>query len=183
MQQKTTAAPVYLFIAFGLWLGISGCEINREPDFTISYSYEVQQNKKIVTGSREQNYGADSTYTVTTLSLEEGDNIVFHYQKNVTARPGIVDGGYSRSIYLEIPAGTKQFEFHDTKLRQVNTYFTRGCFCPVIGAIPVTDGFIRGEQISGNLWVIAASLKINPTVATAFRESYEVEFDEIFIQK
>lgn len=183
IQGEKVLITICLLSIIGLGLSISGCEINKKDKFTTSYTYSVVPNRQITIGNREISYGQDSTYTVNTLSLQKGSNIVFQYEKKETAPPEVMDGGYYQTVYLEIPAGTTEFEFRDSELSQAKTYFKRECFCSMIGAIPVTQGFVRGEQISGNLWIISASLNITSSVAPQFEESYKVTFDDIFIEK
>lgn len=164
-----------LFVALGACLSIASCDLLKENSESESFSYTIQQNKEITIDST-QRPSADSTRTLLEHSIKTGDNLLFKYNRTVTPPSNITDAGLSESIFFQLPPNKQQFEYTDSQLTQISTYYTRGCFCRIVGALPVTDGYIKGAKIGGTLWKVEASLETKSKF-----ETHEVAFDNVFI--
>ena len=164
-----------LLVALGACLSIASCDLVKDNSESESFSYTIQQNKEI-TIDTTQRPSTDNTQTLLKLSINTGDNLLFKYNRTVTPPSNITDAGLSESIFFELPPNNEQFEYTDSELTQISTYYTRGCFCRIIGALPLTDGYIKGDKIGGIIWKVEASLKTESEF-----ETHEVTFDNVFI--
>ena len=173
-----SAVPSFcITLLLGLLLG--ACNLaGTNDDFTKSFSYTVKDNKQLTVDTLQQQLG-DSTRTLLQLSIEDGNNRLFTYHRQVKAPKNVSDGGFSAFLYFQLPPDKKQFFYQDDELTQINTYYRRGCFCRRLGALPVHEGSIRGEQISGPIWKVKVSVQVDKGI----EGTTQIHFDEMFISE
>lgn len=164
-----------LFLGCLAFLLVS-CDLSKKDEFDESYIYSFQKGKQLIVNTTTREIADDSTQTILNVTSKAGNNLVFHYEKKVTPPPQVMDGGSIRTIYFEIPPDAEKFTFEGTDLTNGNIYFSRSCFCPIIGALKVENGLIEGQKLSENLWSVSASLQPKGP-----KKSYSVEFSSVFI--
>ncbi|MDZ7683555.1 MAG: hypothetical protein U5J63_18050 [Fodinibius sp.] len=171
---------IQLFCAtllLGLLLG--ACNLAATDDeATESFSYTVQEEKQIIIDTTQRQLG-DSTRTLLQLSIEDGDKRLFTYNRSRKQPENVTDGGFSAYLYFQLPPHKQQFSYQDDELTQINTYYRQSCFCRRLGAIPVSEGYIRGEQLSSSIWKVTALVQIDKGIEGIS----QIRFDDIFITK
>jgi hypothetical protein len=176
---KMRSAKTVLYITLLLGLLMSGCNLaGTDVDFTESFSYTVKNNKQLTVDTLQQQLG-DSTRTLLQLSIVDGNNRLFTYYRQVKAPKNVADGGFSEYLYFQLPPNKKQFSYQGDELTKINAYYRRGCFCRRLGALPVHEGYIRGEKISGPIWKVEVSVQIDKGI----EGTSQIYFDEIYIAK
>ncbi len=168
----------YLLFAIVFCLLISACENVFNEGYTTSRSYFFQKDRQIAVDTSQQVVAEDSTQTLLHARIEAGDKLVFIYKFTKNAPPNIADGDFSESIRFAIPTGSNSFDFEDSELTTIPAFYDRGCFCPIIGSLKITKGYLRGEQLSEHHWVINASLETSSKITD---ETFEVSFSDVFV--
>ena len=154
---------------------MASCDLSNSEEFEETYTYSFQQDKQLVVDTTSRQATGDSTQTILSVSSQSGDNLVFHYEKRITAPPGVMDGGSVTTVYFQISPKTERFTFEGTELTNANVYFQRSCFCPLIGVLKVESGLIEGQKLSETLWSISASLQQKGPETT-----YDIKFEGTF---
>ena len=154
---------------------IVSCDLSKDDEFKETYTYSFQQDKQLVVDTTSQQITEDSTQTTLNISSQLGTNLVFHYEKRVTPPPTVMDGGSITTVYFQVPTGSSTFTFEGEELKNANVYFQRSCFCPIIGALKVENGIVKGQKLSENLWSVSASLQPEGPKTT-----YEINFEDVF---
>lgn len=166
----------HLFYLGCLFFLVLSCELSENNKFEETYTYSFQKDKQIVVDTTARQITDDSTATTISISLQPGNDLVFHYEKRVTPPPEVMDGGSITTVYFQVPPNTEQFMYEGKELTNANVYFMQSCFCPIIGALKVESGTLEGQKLSDNLWSISASLQPEGPNAT-----YDVQFEGAFI--
>ena len=168
-----------LLLAIAFCLLISACENTFNEGYTTSKSYSFQKDRQIVVDTSQQVVTEDSTQRLFHARIEEGDKLVFIYKFTRKAPPNIADGDFAEYIRFEVPTDRTSFDWESTDLTNRHVFYSRGCFCPIIGSLEVTKGYLRGEQLSNRHWVVNASLETSSKITD---ETFEVSFSDVFVQ-
>jgi len=174
-MSSSTLTAYYLLWSLTVCLIFTSCDTlgnDSQPD---TFSYSIQNNKQLGIDSTEMQSG-NTLKTILRISIEDGNNRVFKYQRTTHPPENLMDAGFSESLYFQLPAEKEQFSYEDEQLKQLDTYYTRSCFCRIIGALPVSEGYIKGTKLGGTIWKIKGSIKTGTTF-----ETREVTIDNIFI--
>lgn len=167
----------FTFLPTLIFLLISGCELSENSDsFEKSFVYSYQKNQEIKVDTVDWQAAEDSSKTLLDVSTNRGNHLVFKFQKIITAPPNVADGGSTMTVYFQISPDTKEFNYENDELKQAKVFYERACFCPFIGALQIKEGYIRGQQLSNNIWTVSASLQTESR-----NESFDIQFDGNFI--
>ncbi len=175
MTYRITYA-IALASAAVIFLQISSCNTTGDNGFSESYSHTFQKDRQIVVDTMNNPSPEPTSDTLLTLSLDKGTALVFKYQYDQIAPKNIADGDFSETIYFQLPYNTESIRLDDKQLEKGHVYYTRSCFCPRIGVLSVSEGYLEAEKITQNIWSVSASLKINTEY-----ESRKVIFDRTFV--
>ena len=156
------------------FLAVSCDSLN--DDFTETFTFDVKEEATIKSDTTSRVVAPDSSITVYTFSIQPGDSVVFNYERDVEPPDNVTDAGLVETLVFQIPQDVNSFELRDEELPKANTFYSRGCFCPLSGAgFKVDNGLIQGEMLSANIWFVQADV-----IVKAANRTFEVQFDGVF---
>ena len=158
MPELYTRQPLTLVLTFLACFAVSACEAPGDTGFEEKYHYGFRQNARLVADTTSEPFSEDSTRKLLHISIEPGSKVAFRYRFESIAPPNVADGYFSETVYFQHDTGSDSFRLEGEELSQASAFYTRSCFCPIIGALEITEGFIEGEKLSENLWFITADV-------------------------
>lgn len=92
----------------------------------------------------------------------DGSNLVFSYKEYWTSLaevdPISISSVPYSGLFFEVPSATTSFKMEKNELTSGNVVHNTMCiYCGVVSLKPV-DGFIQGETVSSNKWLVEASV-------------------------
>ena len=158
MNELYSGQPLTLALTLLACFAISTCEAPGDTGFEQKYHYGFRQNAQLEADTTSEPFSEDSTLKLLHISIEPGSKVVFRYSFESIAPANVADGYYSETVYFQHSNAGNSFRLEGEELSQASAFYTRSCFCPRIGALEITEGFIEGEKLSENLWFITADV-------------------------
>lgn len=98
---------------------------------------------------------------ITGLETASGENLLFHYQYELTDNAALEGGEYKEEIWIEVPESGSSFLYEETALEDINVFFRKSCDCPGTDWVSVNYGRIAGEISDDGDWKLSIEIQFN----------------------
>jgi len=180
---------ILAFMIFSVTLSLFGCKTKPSiVDFTCNFegaelvlsercqlkmdcSFKVK-NKSTIKG---EYYGE----TLSSASVETGDQLVFMMDRKYRDNPNIADDEFSEKLFFSIPEGKTSFHLEGDELAKAGMIFATLAYSRDGGYYPVLEGCLEGKLQENNQWIVQGMITISTRtkrkIVKAIRANYQID--------